>query len=342
MAEPQPRKALAQLSETYLAGGGNRIAYLNAAISSEDIFTNKDVRSNLHCEQADRQLFLGLEYHGFKVSPFLLPGEKKFQICLVVIGKFKAKNEAMISRARALAESDGLIIVAGAKNTGVGSLRKRISVDFTIQQSLAKHHSIAFSFHNGAVTHEKSADLTEWTVKTKRREYLTAPGLFSAEKIDAGSAMLVEHFAGLNGGLVADLGAGWGYLSAEAIATIDNISGLDMYEADWHGVVCCRKNICEQTSHINTQAHWLDVVNEPVAKKYDTIIMNPPFHQGKKLANELGQGFITTAARILKPGGRMLMVANRHLPYEELLHRLFSRVCQLEENGIYKIISATR
>ena len=49
------------------------------------------------------------------------------------------------------------------------------------------------------------------------------------------------------------------------------------------------------------------------------MIMNPPFHQGRAAEPDLGAAFIAAAARILKPHGRLMMVANRQLPYEAAL-----------------------
>lgn len=59
--------------------------------------------------------------------------------------------------------------------------------------------------------------------------------------------------------------------------------------------------------------------------------MNPPFHEGRVTDVSLGQSFIAAAASRLKPGGRLLMVANRQLPYELTLKGLFKTVTLLEE-----------
>ena len=50
--------------------------------------------------------------------------------------------------------------------------------------------------------------------------------------------------------------------------------------------------------------------------------------------------FIAAAARILKPGGRLLMVANRQLPYEAELTARFRKWERLHEDGIYKVVMA--
>jgi 16S rRNA (guanine1207-N2)-methyltransferase len=73
---------------------------------------------------------------------------------------------------------------------------------------------------------------------------------------------------------------------------------------------------------------------------YDAIISNPPFHQGRADLPQLGQAFIGSAANALGAEGRLLLVANRHLPYESLLRARFGEVRALAERDGYKLISA--
>jgi len=71
------------------------------------------------------------------------------------------------------------------------------------------------------------------------------------------------------------------------------------------------------------------------------VIANPPFHTSRKSDPSLGIAFLEAAARVLKPQGQFWMVANRHLPYEAHLERLFAQwECVQEQDG-FKIISAS-
>ena len=72
------------------------------------------------------------------------------------------------------------------------------------------------------------------------------------------------------------------------------------------------------------------------------MIANPPFHQGRAAEPDLGAAFIVAAARILKPDGRLLMVANRQLPYEADARPPPSGREKLAEDGAYKVLHAER
>ena len=55
---------------------------------------------------------------------------------------------------------------------------------------------------------------------------------------------------------------------------------------------------------------------------------------------ELGRAFIRAAARALQPHGRLLLVANRHLAYEQTLQHCFARTAVLAEAQGFKVIRA--
>jgi 16S rRNA (guanine1207-N2)-methyltransferase len=74
--------------------------------------------------------------------------------------------------------------------------------------------------------------------------------------------------------------------------------------------------------------------------------MNPPFHHGlhggRQADPDLGRRFIQCAASTLVQGGKLLMVANRNLPYEETLNAVFRRVEKIADEAGYKVFEATR
>ena len=75
------------------------------------------------------------------------------------------------------------------------------------------------------------------------------------------------------------------------------------------------------------------------------MITNPPFHTSRRGAPELGAAFIRAAAAMLAVRGRLLLVANRHLPYEAVLAQAFGRVAEISAPGGpdrgFKLLEAT-
>jgi 16S rRNA (guanine1207-N2)-methyltransferase len=163
--------------------------------------------------------------------------------------------------------------------------------------------------------------------------------MFSPEHADPGSQRLAAAVGGRLSRRVADLGAGWGWLARSALASNPDITRLDLYEAEATAVEAARANVTDPRARF----HWSDVAALGAeAGPYDAVITNPPFHHGRRAEPDLGAAFIQTAARILRPQGRLMMVANRQLPYEATLAAAFRQVDRLEEAGAYKVILAER
>jgi 16S rRNA (guanine1207-N2)-methyltransferase len=51
---------------------------------------------------------------------------------------------------------------------------------------------------------------------------------------------------------------------------------------------------------------------------------------------------ILAAARALKPGGRLYLVANRQLPYEQVLAKEFRKSGETVRDARYKVLQAVR
>ncbi|MFN4288419.1 MAG: class I SAM-dependent methyltransferase [Brevundimonas sp.] len=170
---------------------------------------------------------------------------------------------------------------------------------------------------------------------------ISQPGVFSWDRIDPGSLMLARHLAGPGGqdalaGRGADLGCGIGHLAIEALRS-PQIAALRLIDIDRRAIACARANIKDARALIE----WADVRALPEAD-LDFVISNPPFHAAGEQSHGLGQMFLEKAALMLRRGGRALIVANRHLPYERTLSAHFSRVSTLEEGAGYKVIEAVK
>ena len=146
--------------------------------------------------------------------------------------------------------------------------------------------------------------------------------------LEPGAAVTIQ-------GLVADLGAGWGYLS-RAILARDGVKSLELIEAEAVALDCARANIVDPRATFV----WADAISYRSPKLWDLVVMNPPFHAGREAEASLGMGFIKAAHRGLANSGQLLMVANRHLPYEPLLKSLFKQVETLGSDSAFRVTRA--
>ena len=165
---------------------------------------------------------------------------------------------------------------------------------------------------------------------------VTRPGVFSADGPDPASQALLAHLPEKLPTRIVDLGAGWGWLAA-GILTHPGVEVLHLVEADATALACARRNVCDPRA----QFHWSDALDFRLPEPVNGVIMNPPFHEGRAADPKLGAGFIRAAAGLLTGAGRLWMVANRHLPYEQVLRECFADVSELGGDSRFKILTAT-
>jgi 16S rRNA (guanine1207-N2)-methyltransferase len=116
-----------------------------------------------------------------------------------------------------------------------------------------------------------------------------------------------------------------------------DVSAVEAVELDARALAAARRNIADPRAHF----HWLDVRAGLSFSGLDFVVMNPPFHSGGADDVALGRAFVQQARKVLRPGGELWMVANRHLPYEAELTQLFAGVETVAQTARFKILRAT-
>ncbi|TDK48075.1 class I SAM-dependent methyltransferase [Antarcticimicrobium luteum] len=273
---------------------------------------------------------------GFPNVAWMAPGAHRFAAALVCLPRAKRQAQALI--AQAARQTDGVVIVDGAKTDGADSLMREVRKRVPLDGALSKSHGRIFWFRTDAAGFDASA-FADWAEADTQRVggFVTAPGVFSADGIDPASEMLAQALPRHLGAHVADLGAGWGYLATRLLAD-DRLESLDLIEADRIALTCAMENVRDPRARF----HWVDAALFRAAGPLDAVVTNPPFHTGRAADPSLGQSFIQAAARLLGPQGQLWLVANRHLPYEAALEAGFTETQEVAGDGRFKVLRAAR
>ena len=159
------------------------------------------------------------------------------------------------------------------------------------------------------------------------------PGVFSANKLDIGSRALLPHLSLIDGGTVCDLGCGNGLLGL-LIKSQKPESSLILTDDSYIAVTTARHNAKRNQLEIDVRhGNSLESVNEAL----DWVVCNPPYHDGHKELTNIAMAMFRDSQRQLKPTGKLLVVANRHLPYQAELKRLFQSVGIIEQTPKFTI-----
>ncbi len=162
------------------------------------------------------------------------------------------------------------------------------------------------------------------------------PGVFAWDRIDPGSALLAQHLPPMKGAGI-DLGCGYGAL-ATVVLRSPAVTALKLVDLDRRAVEAARRNVEDPRAAFDQ----VDVRTLDETGDLDFVVSNPPFHDGGAEDRRLGQTFIRKAAGVLKKGGVLWLVANRHLPYEAELNAAFKRVRMVADAGGYKLFEAVK
>ena len=226
------------------------------------------------------------------------------------------------------------IWIDGQKTEGIDTMLKDVRARAAVSQPVAKAHGKAFRFYRpveDVFADWRAGDLSP------APGFVTRPGVFSADAVDRGSALLASLLPARLGRRVADFGAGWGWLSAQILTRAD-VATLDLVEADHLALACARRNVTDPRATFR----WADATRFLPDALYDAIVTNPPFHTGRATEPALGLAFIASAADRLSPGGTLWLVANRHLPYEGALSQRFREVEEIGGDNGFKVLRAAR
>lgn len=268
---------------------------------------------------------------GFAVSP-TIPEGCEAAAAVVFIPRSRDAARGLIAEAASCLPEGAPIWIDGAKTDGIDSLLREIRGFSTPGEPLAKAHGKIFQLP--ATTLPDS-----WEARDicPAPGFVTRPGVFSADAPDRGSCLLAEALPARLPARVADLGAGWGWLSAQILAR-DGVETLDLVEADHRALECARRNISDPRARFV----WADALRHEADPRYGAVIMNPPFHQGRAGDPGLGVAFIRAAASMLSLSGTLFLVANRHLPYEQALQASFHEIEEVGGDGGFKLIRAAK
>lgn len=301
----------------------------------------------LDCEQSFAPFAQALQASGRDTLPSLpIDAAGRHALVLVLPPRQREEARALFARALALCAPGGIVVACQSNNEGARSGEADLKQLAGLGGTIAKNHCRVYWTRPLDGSHDPDL-AARWAALDAERSilggrFISRPGVFAWDRIDPASSLLAENLPGDLAGRAADLGAGYGYLSRELLERCPKITALDLYEAEHRALALAERNLAAPPRPIPLRFLWRDVT-AGIEPGYDVIISNPPFHTpAREDRPDIGQRFIAVAAGALRPRGRLYVVANRHLPYEQILNDSFGAVRVLAERDGFKLIEAMR
>lgn len=163
-------------------------------------------------------------------------------------------------------------------------------------------------------------------------------GLFSPERVDEGSRLLLDYVQISRDDRSLDLGCGYGVLGL-AIAKQSPGGQVHMVDRDFIAVEYAKMNAA-LNSAANCQVYLSNGFSHVPPLAFDTIVSNLP----AKVSNELFLILFSDAQRYLKPGGRFYVVTITGLReyVKRSFREIFGNYEKLKQTPRYTVAMAVR
>ncbi len=287
--------------------------------------------------------------HGTHAFPLALAAD----VVTIRVSTDKLALQQLIWEAFHALRIGGKCFIAGANDEGVKPAVRLLESIFGMARLDAQHsgHRLAVatktqiapsSLTDGTSPYLDPDHFREVAVTLKGVEQtlFSRPGVFSWEHLDEATQLLGDLMDIRAGESVLDLGCGAGALGLTA-ATLSGTGRVLMVDADAEAVRCAARGMAKAELG-NAEVRASDVGGAVGDETFDVVVSNPPFHQGKATDLMVPRQFIADAYAHLHVGGRLMLVANRTLPYEQVIAERFGEVRTLHDGRRFKVLGATR
>jgi 23S rRNA (guanine1835-N2)-methyltransferase len=174
-------------------------------------------------------------------------------------------------------------------------------------------------------------------------------GVFSASRLDDGASFLLSHLRQPAGPLrVVDLGCGNGILGVRTAFSNPEaeVTFIDeSYRAVASAEATFRANLgpARRARFLVGNGLFDEANDDPLSKgSIDQVLNNPPFHENYAMGDATAWQMFTESHEVLRPGGELWVVGNRHLTYHAKLKRLFGTCDVIASDDRFVVLRATR
>ena len=286
-----------------------------------------------------------------RTSSALPGGAGAYDVAAIEMPPHRGLARRWLVEAHAALREGGTLYLAGANNEGIQPIIADAAALFGNAASLgfkAKHRvarSVKVSPTPGPAWAGEPGIVPgtfaqiEIVLRGEAVRLWTLPGVFAHDRLDAGTALLLDHLDVTPGAHVLDAGCGLGILGIAAAHA--GAGHVDLIDVSLLAVEATARNL-GATGTSPARVLLSDGLAAVADERYDLIVTNPPFHAGKGVMLDVAQVFVIHGRQLLNPGGRIVLVANRFLRYDELIGAHYARVERLAQTPSYHVLLGVR
>ncbi len=271
------------------------------------------------------------------------PPAGPFDMALVRLPKARDEQESTTHATLSVLGPGGRLVLYGGNDEGIrGAARMLEGLTGPIETLAIRGHGRVVAAARPEHLPGLRGRLRDWrTISRLRiagveRDWVSYPGVFAANRVDDGTALLLLVLPPLAAGTrVLDFACGTGVIGAAVLAA-QPAASIDMIDNDSVALEAARENV--PTARHLLGAGLMDVQGAV----YDLILSNPPLHEGIAGTRALVDRLVADAPAHLAPGGLLQMVVQRRVALDWLIGEHFGKAEIVAEDGGYRVWRARR
>ncbi|WP_448321577.1 methyltransferase, partial [Streptomyces sp. CO7] len=274
---------------------------------------------------------------------------RRIDVLLVRVPKSLALLEDQLHRLAPALHEDSLVVGTGmVKEIHTSTLALFERIVGPTRTSLAERKA-RLIFASPAATADRGTDpwplrysLPQDAALVAGRPVVNHAGVFCADRLDIGTRFFLQHLpTGPGLGRVVDLGCGNGVVGT-AVALADPSAEVLFTDESYQAVASAEETYRANVPDGEASFRVGDGLEGLPPDSADLVLSNPPFHSHQATTDAVARRMFQGARRVLRPGGELWIVGNRHLGYHVKLRRVFGNAELVASDPKFVVLRAVR
>ncbi|MDH5516377.1 MAG: methyltransferase [Gammaproteobacteria bacterium] len=314
-----------------LAAAGHRVS-----VWSDSVLSEQGITANFKLNKAEQGAY---QFYKSTQTP-----PQDFDLVLFKIPKSHGLLEDQLYRLLSVLKPETRLFAAAmAKNIHSSTLNYFTDIIGVSTTSLAvKKARLVF-------TATDQLDLTKQTPYPKSYDFdgfgykiTNHANVFSREKLDIGTRFFLQYMPRSEKyKTIIDMGCGNGLLGLAAAEKNPSASVIFADES-FMAIESAKINNSSSSRDNHVKFFNMDCLHDLADNSADLVLNNPPFHQQHATGDAVAWRMFVDAKRVLKKGGELWVVANRHLAYHSKLKKIFNHCELVADNKKFVILKACK